>query len=54
MTVKANKRVFDQARSLIEAGKHVIDDRGAWSEHQPSARQENEFIQQHGYAEYAK
>jgi hypothetical protein len=54
MTVKLNKRAFDHARSLIEAGKYVIDDRGAWREHQPSAQQENEFIQQHGYAEYAK
>jgi hypothetical protein len=54
MTVKLNKRAFDHAKSLIRAGKYVIDDRGAWSEHQPSTRQENELIQQHGYADYAK
>src|SRR5205823_1880760 len=25
-----------------------------WSEHQPSAQQENEFITQHGFPEYGK
>jgi hypothetical protein len=25
-----------------------------WSEHQPSAQQENEFIEKHGYREYGR
>jgi hypothetical protein len=54
MTVKLNKKAFDHAKSLIRTENYVIDDRGAWSEHQPSTRQENELIQQHGYADYAK
>ena len=54
MTVKLNKRAFDHAKGLIRAEKYVIDDRRAWSEHQPSTQQENELIQQHGYADYAK
>ena len=54
MSVTLNKRAFDHARSLIRADKYVLDDRGVWSEHQPSAQQENEFIQQHVYAEHAK
>jgi hypothetical protein len=51
MTAKLNQRAFDQARDLIMAGKYVIDDRDAWSEHQPSAQRENEFIQEHGISE---
>jgi hypothetical protein len=54
MTVKLNNRAFDHAQSLIRDGKYVIDDRDAWSEHQPSSRQENEFIQRCGYANYVK
>lgn len=42
MTVKLNNRAFDHAKSLIRDGKYVIDDRDAWSEHQPSTRQDNE------------
>ena len=44
MAVKRNERAFDHARDLIAVGKYVIDDRDAWSEHQPSARQENDSI----------
>ena len=54
MAVKLNEAAYDHAKSLIWAGKYVIDDRDAWSDHQPSAQQENEFIHEHGYAEYAR
>jgi|SRR2546421_4023121 len=54
MTVKLNNRAFDHAKSLIRDGKYVIDDRDAWSEHQPSTRQENDFIQRYGYTDYAQ
>jgi hypothetical protein len=54
MTVKLNTAAYEHAQDLIAAGKYVIDDREAWSEHQPSTQQENEFIRQHGIAEYAK
>jgi hypothetical protein len=54
MTVKLNERAFDHAKKLIKDGKFVHDDRDAWSEHQPSAQQENEFIDKHGFGEYAK
>jgi hypothetical protein len=33
---------------------YVLDDRDAWSEHQPSAEQENRYIEQHGFDEYAR
>lgn len=54
MAAKLNERVFDHAKSLIWTGRYVIDGRDAWSENQPSVQKENEFIRQHGYAEYAR
>jgi hypothetical protein len=54
MAVKLNQRAYDYARDLIAADRYVIDDRDAWSEHQPSARQQNDFIEQHGIGEYAR
>jgi hypothetical protein len=41
-------------RELIAAGRYVIDDRDAWSEHRPSAQQENDFIEHHGIGEYVR
>jgi hypothetical protein len=52
--VSLNERAYDQARQLISAGKAVLDDRDAWSEHQPSSQAENEFIRDHGWDEYAR
>ena len=54
MAVKLNRKAYDHARSLIEAGKVVLDERDDWSEHQPSAAEENEFLEQHGFGEYGK
>jgi hypothetical protein len=54
MTVKLNQTAFDYAKTLINEGRVVADERDAWSEHQPSAQQENEFIRRHDLADYAK
>ena len=54
MAVKLNKSAFDHAEKLINEGHVALDERDAWSEHQPSAEQENEFIRLHGFDEYAK
>jgi hypothetical protein len=54
MAVTLNRRAYNHARKLIDDGRFVLDERDMWSEHQPSARQENEFIEQHGIGEYAK
>ncbi|MDB5907324.1 MAG: hypothetical protein JWP34_1438 [Massilia sp.] len=54
MATKLNEQAFEFAGKLIKEGHVVIDERDAWSEHQPSAQQENEFIRQHGFGEYAK
>jgi hypothetical protein len=54
MGVKLNERAFAHARTLVAEGRFVYDERDAWSEHQPSAAEENRFIQEHGYEEYAR
>jgi hypothetical protein len=54
MAVKLNETALRRARSLVRNGKVTHDERDAWSEHAPSTRAENEFIEKHGYTEYAK
>src|SRR5258706_5907990 len=54
MAVNLNRSGFNHAKNLVHEGKAVIDDRDAWSEHQPSTQEENDFIRRHGYEEYAK
>jgi hypothetical protein len=52
--MKLNDTAYEHARKLIKAGKAVMDERDDWSEHQPTTAQENEFIDEHGWREYAK
>jgi hypothetical protein len=52
--VRLNEKAYDYAKELIESGKAVLDDRDAWSEHQPSSQAENDFIRDHGWDEYAR
>jgi hypothetical protein len=54
MAVKLNSRAYNHARKLIEESKVVLDKRDDWSEHKPSAEQENKFIEEHGISEYQK
>jgi hypothetical protein len=54
VTVKLNRTAVTQAERLTDKGKAVWDERDAWSEHQPSARQQNAFINKHGFTEYGK
>jgi hypothetical protein len=54
MAVTLNNKAFTQAKSLIDAGKAVHDERDDWSEHQPSTQQENAFIERYGFEEYGK
>ena len=39
--MKLNARAFDYAKKLIAEGRFALDDRDDWSEHQPSAQDEN-------------
>jgi hypothetical protein len=54
MAVMLNHRAYDHAKELISEGRFVYDERDAWSEHRPSAREENEFLRLHSFAEYGK
>jgi hypothetical protein len=54
MAVKLNKKAVDHAKALIKEGRYVLDDRDAWSEHQPTAEQENKYLEKHGFGEYAR
>jgi hypothetical protein len=54
MAVKLNQDGYKHAQDLIERGEVVADDRDAWSEHQPTPEQENEFIEAHGYEAFGK
>ena len=54
MTVKLNHVGFDHAKRLVDDGRYVLDERDAWSEHQPTAAQENEYIEQHGWRGYSR
>jgi hypothetical protein len=54
LPVKLNETAYEQGQKLIKAGKAVMDERDDWSEHQPTAAQENDFIEEHGWREYAK
>src|SRR3977135_3511294 len=51
MAVTLNRRAFEHAKKLIGEGKFVFDERDAWSEHQPSTKEENELIRLHGLPE---
>ncbi len=53
MTIHLNKKALEQARKLVEQGKVVRDQRDDWSEHAPSADDENRFIEKNGWDEYA-
>ncbi|MES4886871.1 hypothetical protein [Streptomyces sp. NPDC096012] len=52
--VKLNRQAFDHAKKLVKERRVVLDDRDAWSEHRPSAKQENDFLEEHGLGEYQK
>ena len=54
MTVKLNSRAVSHANGLIRRGSVVHDERDDWSEHAPSADEENRYIEKHGISEYAK
>jgi hypothetical protein len=54
MAVKRHDSGVKHARQLIDEGHVVLDERDDWSEHRPSADEENEFIRKHGWSEYGR
>jgi hypothetical protein len=54
MAVKLNKPGLAQAQELI-ADRRIVDDAAAdWNAHRPSARDEDLFIAEHGWAAYER
>src|SRR5690348_11137126 len=53
-SVRFNPAAFDFACKLIKQGRFVADKKGGWSEDHPTRAQENDFIRDHGFQEYAK
>jgi hypothetical protein len=51
--VKLNQEALDHARGLVEKSQFVRDERDDWSEHAPSASDENAYIDTHGWDDYA-
>lgn len=54
VAVKLNAQAFEFARELINQGRFVADKKGAWHGDHAIRSQENEFIREHGFAEYGK
>jgi hypothetical protein len=54
VAVKLHQSAYEYAQQRIKDGHYVIDDRDDWSEHRPTAAQENEFLEEHGWREYGK
>jgi hypothetical protein len=54
MSAKLYQKGYDHARTLVEQGSVVRDQRDDWSEHKPSAEDENELIRREGLDEYAR
>jgi hypothetical protein len=52
MAVHLHRPGYDHARKRVEEQHVVLDERDDWSEHRPSAAEENAFIDEHGFAEY--
>jgi hypothetical protein len=46
-----NERAVAQARRLIDARQYVLD--SAWGDVQPSAEDENDFLESHSWDDYA-
>jgi hypothetical protein len=54
MATKLHRSGYEHAQKLAKEGQVVLDERDDWSEHQPSAEQENEYLEEHGFDEYGK
>ena len=54
MAVKLNRKALTHARELVRNGKVERDVRDDWSEHAPSADDENAFIDKHGFGDFAQ
>ncbi len=49
---RVNRKAVTHARRLIESRQYVLD--SEWGEVQPSAREQNAYLESHSWAEYAQ
>jgi hypothetical protein len=53
MTITVNKDALAHAEKLIDSGDVTRDERDDWSEHAPSADDENRYIDREGWSAYS-
>lgn len=53
-TPKLSRTAYNYAKKLIDDGLYIADERDDWSEHQPTAKQENQFIAENSIAAYGR
>jgi hypothetical protein len=54
MTIKLNQKAVDHAKELIRKGQTAKDERDDWSEHAPSADEENAYLDKHGWQAFGE
>ena len=54
MPVSLNQEAFRHAKALIKSGDVVHDERDDWSDHAPSPKQENSYIDAHGIEDFGR
>jgi hypothetical protein len=52
MDMKLNETAMHKAKSLIASRQYVLE--SSWSEAQPSAEDENDFLDRHGWKAYGE
>jgi hypothetical protein len=52
MTVKLNTQALEHAKSLVKKGQVTKDERDDWSEHAPTADEQNTYLDKHGWDDY--
>ncbi|HWD81306.1 MAG TPA: hypothetical protein VG497_20570 [Kribbella sp.] len=52
MTVKLNEKAFEHAKFLVGKGQTTKDERDDWSEHAPTAAEQNAYLEKHGWDDY--
>ncbi|WP_430647907.1 hypothetical protein [Agromyces sp. GXS1127] len=52
MAIRLNEPALRQARRLVRDGAVVRDERDDWSEHAPSADDENRYVEREGWTEF--
>ena len=54
MAVSLNLKGYAHATQLVGEKRIILDERGEWDVHQPTAEEQDRFIDEHGYDEYGR